>query len=250
MAQFCNKKWDKVSQAYVTLLSTSNYLEGVLVLHESLKQVKSTRPLLVLITEEIATPEILAIFQEEGIFYEIVDTVSYAGVTQDKYSGCSVLNTASKVHLFRQKNWDKLVYIDADTMVLQNIDDLFVRFDGSMVKEPADTMGFTGLFVIEPLQHDEDDFLFHLVMNTACFDGDLIGKLWFHVRTNPDYQIPFCYLHMPHHYDKTSKVIHYCNPGKPWMNEVYDEGTFLSWKYNSFLQKVREKYNTAHYSLG
>ena len=238
MAQFCNQKWDMVSQAYVTLLSSLNYLEGVLVLHESLRAVNSRHPLLVLITEEIATKEILAIFEEEGIFYEIVEALSYCESTIDKHRSTAVLNTASKLHLFTLVNWDKLVYIDADAMVLENVDDLFLRLDGSMVKYSDDPHGFTGMFVIEPPNHDEGEFYIELLKHVQCFDGDLIGKLWFFIRTNSEYWIPPHYFAMPTTYTNQSKVIHYCNPGKPWMQENCNDGSFLGWKYNIHLQNI------------
>ena len=250
MAKFCNREWDMVDQAYVTLLSSFDYLEGVLVLHRSLRAVKAQYPLLVLVTENVATAEILSIFEDESIFYDIVEPLAYTAATQDKWKHSSVLNTASKVHLFSQVNWKKLVYIDADVLVLENIDDLFLRLDGSMVKYPGDPHGFTGMFVVEPLLHDEADFYITLLKHEECFDGDLIGKLWFFLRTNPDYWIPPCYLHSPMEYTNASKTIHFCNEGKPWKKVQLDTGTFLMWKYNSFLQEIREKYDTAHYSLG
>lgn len=249
MAFFCNRKWDKVNQAYATLLSSTNYLEGVLVLHRSLEAVHSHYPLLVLVTEEVATPEIKAIFEEEGIFYSIVTELEYSLNTQDKHRGRPVLKTASKIHLFHQVNWDKLVYIDADVIVLHNIDDLFVRLDGSMVKYPNDNLGFSGMFVCQPRFHDERDFYQTLIREEECFDGDLLGKIWFFIQTNSDYWIPSYYLVDPHGYDSDVKAVHFCNSGKPWMKENCNDGTFLGWKYNLFLQEIREKYNTAHYSF-
>jgi hypothetical protein len=90
--------------------------------------------------------------------------------------------------------WDKLLYIDADTLVIKNIDSLFNYPDGSMVKYPDDPWGFSGLFIIEPKNHDEIELYFHLLQNVNCFDGDLLGKLWFYIRTSPRHQIPEEYL--------------------------------------------------------
>lgn len=44
-----NKKY-----AYVTLLTTNSYINGVIILYESLQKVKSQYPLLCLVTEDIS----------------------------------------------------------------------------------------------------------------------------------------------------------------------------------------------------
>lgn len=63
----------------------------------------------------------------------------------------SVLNTASKIDIFSLKHYEKIIYLDVDTLVLENIDDLFDKYDGSILwwNEPM-----SGLFVIEPKNHD------------------------------------------------------------------------------------------------
>jgi alpha-N-acetylglucosamine transferase len=54
------------------------------------------------------------------------------------------------------KQWDKLLYIDADVLVLKNLDHLFQYPNGSMLKyevyagEDENDTGFSGLFIIEP----------------------------------------------------------------------------------------------------
>ena len=154
------------------------------------------------------------------------------------------LNTASKIQLFTLKNWDKLVYLDADVLVLQNIDDLFNRLDGSMIKYSDDTMGFTGMFVFEPRNHQEDEFYPTIMSHHACVDGDLIGKLWFFVRESKEHQIdPKYFWHYnPYHTPSDAKVVHFCNAIKPWLqpdHEIFQDGSYVNHLYQKLLKEVR-----------
>lgn len=239
-------QFDKGRNAYATLLSTTNYLDAVLVLNKSLKQVNSKYPLVAVVVDTIFTPKLEKILRKNGIFFEVVPPLQYSVEVQEKYKdkeSASVLNTASKIQLFSQmKNWDKVVYIDADTIVLQNIDDLFDRLDGSMVKYPDDTMGFSGLFVFYPRNHQEDEFYPTIMANHACVDGDLLGKVWFFVRDSVAHQIDIKYLW---HYSKENipndvKVVHFCNPVKPWLQpEEFNDGRYVNHLYQKLLKEIR-----------
>jgi len=76
--------------------------------------------------------------------------------------------------------YDKLIYLDADTKVFRNIDDLFDYPDGSMLipSGEEDIGGHTALMVFSPINHDYD-FYRQIINNLICADGDMLGKLWF-----------------------------------------------------------------------
>lgn len=242
---------DPRNMAYVTLLSTNDYLDAVLVLNKSLQRVNSKYPLLVMVVNTIFTPEMEAIFRHNNIFYETVEPLSYSTQVIDKYAGneCkTVLNTASKLQLFTLKNWDKLVYIDADVIVLQNIDELFDRLDGSMVKYPDDSSGFSGMFVFRPRSHDEDEFYPTIMAHHECVDGDLLGKTWFFVRESTAHQIDPAYLvhYNPGMVPSSAKTVHFCNPIKPWLqpdHENFADGSFCTHLYQKMLAEVHQSLN-------
>lgn len=244
-------EFDQGKYAYVTLLSTKDYLNAVLVLNKSLKNVKSQYPLLVMVVDTIFNTELKTIFQYHAINYEVVSPLQYSQTVQEKYRDTeskTVLNTASKIQLFTLKNWDKLVYIDADALVLQNIDDLFNRLDGSMIKYPDDTMGFSGMFVFEPRNHQEDEFYPTIMHNHECVDGDLLGKLWFFVRESTIHQIdPKYFWHYnPYKMPNDIKVVHFCNPIKPWLdpdNEIFQNGSYINHLYQKLLAEIHESLN-------
>lgn len=236
---------DGNNKAFVTLLSTENYLPAVVVLARSLKKVKSKYPLLVAITEELNRPEIVdGILRREGCMVETIPHLEYTKNVIDKYGTHTVLQTAPKIAVFNLCNWDKLVYIDADVLVMQNIDELMDRMDGSMVKYNGDDMGFSGLFVFAPRNHSYERYL-ALQTNFDGVDGDLLGYLWFYMRTNNDYVIHQDYLvsYWEHSACWKAKTIHYNNEHKPWLHpKFFNKQEFSIMKYNEYLEQVWRDY--------
>jgi hypothetical protein len=237
---------DDNRKAFVTLCSTENYLPAVVVLARSFRKVKSKYPLLVAITEELCRPEIVEdILRKEGCIVETVPHLTYTKNVVNKYGSThTVLQTAPKIAVFNLCSWDKLVYIDADVLVTQNIDDLMDRMDGSMVKYAGDDMGFSGLFVFSPRNHSYERYL-ALQKNFDGVDGDLLGYLWFYMRTNPDYVIDQNYLvsYWEHNACWKAKAIHYNNEKKPWLHpKSFNKQEFAIAKYYEYLDQVWKDY--------
>ena len=250
-------KLPKYGNAYVTLLSTLDYLDAVLVLHKSLKDVKSRYPLVCGLTEDLYLKEAVEFLIEKGIIVEKIQKLQYSEITRKKEKdkeNNTVLNTASKISLFELYDYDKLCYIDADTMVVENIDNIFNWPDGSMVEpspsEEEDQYGFTGLFVFQPRYH-RVDFYKKLVTECEGADGDILGSLWFHTRTSYSHRIPYSYcMHysMIRHLSDNKgrclpKVIHFCNKEKPWMPEFQEyfkenNDKYIQ-KYWNYLKKIK-----------
>lgn len=245
-------EFDQGKYAYVTLLSTEDYLDAVLVLNKSLQMVGAKYPLLAMVVDTIFTQEMEDIFINHHILYETVPPLQYSIGVQEKYKEqeCkTVLNTASKIQLFTYlKSWDKLVYLDADSIVLQNIDDLFSRLDGSMLKYPEDSMGFSGLFVFEPRNHQEDEFYPTIMANHECVDGDLLGKLWFFVRESKSHQIDIKYFwqYVSENMPSDVKAVHFCNHIKPWLqpdHKLFANDSYVNHLYRKILKEVKSSLN-------
>lgn len=117
----------------------------------------------------------------------IIKKVEYTKNIKEKFSNHSVLNTASKISLFSLKEYDKLFYIDADSIVLQNLDECFSRLDGTMLFYNSNDTGLSNFFLVESRNHREEYYL-KLLQKTDCFDGELLGDLFFYVKTNKEYQ--------------------------------------------------------------
>ena len=242
----------RVKMGYVTLLSSENYLKAVLVLAYSLQVVKSQYPLVVMTTEDMknekmTNKEIINILcSVPNIIHVTAPNLKYCDEIQKEWKNHNVLNTASKIQIFSLRDWDKLIYIDADTIVISNIDNLFEEYpDGSMIKYNTDPYGFTGLFILEPRNHFEVDFYLYLLQNVKCFDGDILGKIWFVVNKDKRYQIPEDYLwdrRKNYTIPENVKVIHYTGDFKPWLENNYYEDDESINLYQFILKKIEELY--------
>ena len=116
--------------SYVTLLSDDTYVYGVVLLVEGLKQTQSKYPLHVVITHRVSAPT-FEILRQLGVTYELVDTIE---TTPDIYEHNLRFNAKvasvwrdcwTKFRIFDLVQFDKIVFLDADIMILKNLDHLF-----------------------------------------------------------------------------------------------------------------------------
>ena len=133
---------------YVCVLSTDNYLEGVLLLNENLKKVKSKYDLLCLINENISdrTKDILNFF---NIKTKVISKVDYSNINKDNPYW---IYTFDKFNIFLLEEYKKIVYLDSDLLILENLDYLFDYPSISMPHDiPFNPSKFnSGIMVIEP----------------------------------------------------------------------------------------------------
>ncbi|HEX8348407.1 MAG TPA: glycosyltransferase, partial [Hymenobacter sp.] len=109
--------------AYITLLSTMNYLPGVIGLARSLGQTKPDRPLYVALSANVPA-DVDAKLKAKGMHpLRLPDKSPLERVPDQKQHHWT--HTFDKLHLFGLTQFDKLVYLDSDMMILANIDELF-----------------------------------------------------------------------------------------------------------------------------
>ena len=140
---------NKVQRVYVTVLATDDYLGGVLVIHRTLKDTRSKYPLHVCVTPNLSghTRDTLVAY---GIpMIEVTRRDSPKMPPFNKWRA-----TYTKLEIFKLTQYSKLVYIDADMIVLKNIDHLFEKPHMSGVAAGCwgkkDFNFNSGLLVIEP----------------------------------------------------------------------------------------------------
>ena len=120
--------------AYTTVLSTDSYLPGVLALFESIKRTNSKVSDFVVIVNQGIKSETVNRLLESGV---TVKTMPRVNATQRIQSKNKLFphwnNTFDKFNVFDLTDYDKVVYLDSDIYVSDNIDELFEKPNMSAV---------------------------------------------------------------------------------------------------------------------
>uniref|UniRef100_A0A2I3GYI9 glycogenin glucosyltransferase n=1 Tax=Nomascus leucogenys TaxID=61853 RepID=A0A2I3GYI9_NOMLE len=164
-------------QAFVTLTTNDAYAKGALVLGSSLKQHRTTRRLVVLATPQVSDSmrKVLETVFDEVIMVDVLDSGDSAHLTLMKRPELGV--TLTKLHCWSLTQYSKCVFMDADTLVLANIDDLFEREELSAAPDPGWPDCFnSGVFVYQPSLETYNQLLC-LASEQGSFDGGDQGIL-------------------------------------------------------------------------
>lgn len=112
--------------AFVTLLTDSSYLPGAIVLAKTLKNTNTSKNLVCIVTPDVSESDRITLKQYGWTQVVEVDPISNTFPTQvGKFQGGKVM---SKIAVFNLTEIaDVIVFIDSDSMVRRNIDNLFDR---------------------------------------------------------------------------------------------------------------------------
>ncbi|XP_031283835.1 inositol phosphorylceramide glucuronosyltransferase 1 isoform X1 [Pistacia vera] len=135
-------------QAYVTLLYGDEFLLGVRVLGKSIRDTGSTKDMVVLVSDGVSGYA-KKLLQADGWKVEEISLLTNPNQVRPK----RFWGVYTKLKIFNMTNYRKVVYLDADTIVVKNIEDLFRcrKFcanlkhserlnSGVMVVEPSETV--------------------------------------------------------------------------------------------------------------
>ena len=110
-------------EAYVTMCTSKDYVSGALVMAHTLHNTGTTRPLLCMVTKHLDGSDLESL-RAGGMSTILVDAIP-APVSSNVQEWDIVGYT--KLNLWGMSDWDFLVYIDADCLIVGNMDDLFTR---------------------------------------------------------------------------------------------------------------------------
>lgn len=214
--------------AYVTLLLNDAYLKGALTLGYSLRDVGAAYELVVLVTESVSEAALASLTK---VYDEIIciDPITNPQTENLNLLGrLDLRDSFTKIGLWRQVQYAKIVYLDADAVVLQNIDHLF---DLDVPFAAAPDIGWpdifnSGVFFTKP---DIGTFaaLRRLCDGGVTFDGGDQGLLnqYFHNfhRLSFTYNVTpsagYQYLPAFRHFQSQVKVAHFIGAEKPWQRK-------------------------------
>lgn len=112
-----------MNYAFVTVLSTNDYYKYVIALFESIKETNTKINNFVVIVNEDINDNVINLLEEKK--YRVIkkNKLTFSFVENETYKSCC--NYFDKLYVFDLVEYDKVVYLDNDTYVLKNIDELF-----------------------------------------------------------------------------------------------------------------------------
>eukprot|EP00112_Aurelia_sp_Birch-Aquarium-sp1_P020049 Seg5078.2 transcript_id=Seg5078.2/GoldUCD/mRNA.D3Y31 product=Glycogenin-1 protein_id=Seg5078.2/GoldUCD/D3Y31 len=217
-------------EAFVSLICDDAYAAGAVVLGTSLKDSKTTRKTVLLVTEGVSDCKRN---QLSAIWDELIDvtplyTTDLENLALTKRPELGI--TFTKLKIWTLVQFRKCVFLDADTLILQNVDELFEREELSAAPDIGWPDCFnSGVFVFVPSK-ETYDALIKFADEQGSFDGGDQGLLnmYFKDWATKDiaYHLPFvynmvaniCYSYAPAYkkFGRDAKIVHYLGAIKPW----------------------------------
>jgi glycogenin glucosyltransferase len=219
------------SEAYVTLATNDGYALGALVVAQSLRKVGTQRQLVVLISKNISDllKRTLAASFNEVVLVEELNSNDSEHLSLLARPELGV--TFTKINCWLLEKYSKCVFLDADVVVLQSIDDLFEREELSAAPDAGWPDCFnSGVFVYKPSKETFKKLAQFASQQDASFDGGDQGLLnaFFSNWNSSDIS-----RHLPFTYNVTSntfysyvpavtkfrndiRVVHFAGALKPW----------------------------------
>jgi len=152
-----------MKKSFVTYLGSDNFLPGILALDYSLKKFNPGAELLVLAVEDIS-PDIISLLEKNSFHIRKIQEIKnpYQPEWEERGLRCMF----SKLKIFDLTEFDKVVYIDADMLVCENIVPLFdaphmsAVIAGAVIPENSNwTKLNAGMLVVKPDRNLFDDML-------------------------------------------------------------------------------------------
>jgi inositol 3-alpha-galactosyltransferase len=110
--------------AYVTFLAgTGDYWKGVVGLAKGLRAVKSAYPLVVAVLPDVPEAHRRALLSQGCVVREVQPV--YPPESQTRFAWAYYIINYSKLRIWELVEYERMVYLDADVQVYENIDHLF-----------------------------------------------------------------------------------------------------------------------------
>lgn len=223
-------------KSYVTLVGGDGYLPGAIALQASLLSVQSSHPLLALVTPDVSEAS-RALLQRCGLSVAPTEPIAVKASLSEAQQHWA--DTYTKLRVFGLTSFTKVVFLDADMIVAENIDGLFDRPHMTAVAAGGFLPGReswkklnSGLLVIEPSQALLEDMLAQLpaLYVPTGGDQDFLHAYYPSWPDQPELQLPFRYnvfhkdlndyarliQNPPFGGPQGVAVVHYIGKKKPW----------------------------------
>jgi len=240
--------------AYVTVLTTGdNYLDGVLVLGKSLDASGSTKDRLVLCTSDVSESARQRL-RDRG--WKVTEVEPIANPSPENVLYPRFANVFTKLRVWQVPGYDRLVYLDADTLILKNVDDLFERHTFAAGPDFFLPDRFnSGVMVLDPSEKTFASMMDRLA-SVGSYDGGDQGFLniyfenWYGMDVNHRLPVGYNMANFIYQFmhgnpslklalEKEAKIIHYMVQ-KPWMAKTTLTGGAQAW-WQTYFELYPEK---------
>ncbi|KAI3388914.1 hypothetical protein SNEBB_006740 [Seison nebaliae] len=240
--------------AYVLLSTNDAYMPGVLTVAALLNKYNTKYDLVLLITSQVSE-NLKNIAKNFFTKVLLIDELVSNEFDKLRLMSRPDLNVAmTKLRMWNLTGYSKCLYLDADTMPLTSLDNLFDEFDGFAA---APDIGWpdcfnSGVYMFSP---DPDIYskLLGLAEASVSFDGadqgllnEYFGEEW---RSSMSGRLPFVYnvtanVHYTYvpawkRYGEDIKNIHFIGQQKPWMMKPDASDFYSSMWWQSFNELVQ-----------
>ena len=113
-----------MTRAWATLLTSPDYVVGVRALRASLARVGSAYPLVVVVTDAVGADD-RAVLEADGCLLREVEPLRPPCGLRDRYANARFAEVWTKLNVWRLTEFERLVVLDADMLVVQDMDELF-----------------------------------------------------------------------------------------------------------------------------
>ncbi|GJU95160.1 inositol phosphorylceramide glucuronosyltransferase 1 [Tanacetum coccineum] len=166
-----NENVEKVSasesrEAYVTLLYGDEFVLGARVLGKSIRDTRSTKDMVVLVSDGVSDYA-KTLLQAEGW---IVKTISLLE-NPNQVRPTRFWGVYTKLKIFNMTDYEKVVYLDADTIVVKNIDVLFKCGKFCANLKHSERLN-SGVMVVEPSEDLFNDMVSKVTTLNSYTGGD------------------------------------------------------------------------------
>ncbi|GJP44527.1 hypothetical protein CLOM_g3915 [Closterium sp. NIES-68] len=153
--------------AYASVLhTTEDYVCGAIVLARSLKKSGTKADLVLLVSREISAKSRRGL-KKAGWRLKEIERIRNPHAVPKTYNEWNY----SKLRLWQMEEYDKVVFVDSDILVLKNLDFLF-GYPELSARGNARHLFNSGVMVLEPSNCTFNLFMSHVTTLTSCNGGD------------------------------------------------------------------------------
>ncbi|THF97626.1 hypothetical protein TEA_015691 [Camellia sinensis var. sinensis] len=154
------------NEAYVTLLYGDEFLLGVRVLGKSIRDTGSTKDMVVLVSDGVSDYA-TKLLQADDWIVELISLLANPNQIRPK----RFWGVYTKLKIFNMTNYKKVVYLDADTIVVRSVEDLFKCGKFCANLKHSERLN-SGVLVMEPSQTVFNDMMTEVNTLPSYTGGD------------------------------------------------------------------------------